>query len=109
MEIKTIDIRYQQKVVASIEVPVYQTIEKAQEAFTPEALLQLINSQNRANLANAKRAEFRPSKGGKKQLFKEAYAYCFENYPSELTAAIGDLEQLQSFVESKIEEMQNAA
>ena len=106
MRVASIDIKYQQKVVDTIEVPIYETIEEAQEAFTPETLLQLINSQKRANLANAKRAEHRPSKSGKKQLFKEAYAYCFENYPDELTSKIGDLEALQSYVESKIEEMQ---
>ncbi len=106
MQTKSIDIKYGGTVVDTIEVPVYEDIAEAQNAFTPEELLQLINSQNRANLANKKRAEYRPSKSGKKQLFKEAYAYCFENYPDELTSKIGDLEALQSYVESKIEEMQ---
>lgn len=109
MKSKSIDIKFKSEVVDSIEVPIYETIEEAQEVFTPEALLQLINSQNRANLANAKRAEHRPSKSGKKQLFKEAYAYCFENYAEELTSKIGDLAVLESYVESKIEEMQAAA
>lgn len=97
------------EVVASIVIPVYEALEEAVEVFTPEALLQLINSQNQANLMNAKRAEYRPSKSGKKRLFKEAYQYCFENYPEELTSNIGDLEKLQAYVEGKIEEMQTAA
>lgn len=102
------DVKHQGETVAQIIIPTYETIEEAQAVFSPEALLQLINSQNQANLMNAKRAEFRPSKSGKKALFAEAYAYCFKTCPDELSNAIGDFEGLKAFVESKIEEMQAA-
>ena len=62
---KDVGVRTGGKVVATITVPVYETVDEAVTKETEAVVLAKFNSQNATDLANVERAKHRPATMGK--------------------------------------------
>jgi len=104
------DVRLKGKVVETIVIPIYTDLEEAVEALGDVKSLDLLNRQLKADLSNACRAKYAPTKAGKKKLMQLAYKLCDEsehpeNY-AKMVSLIGDYDGVQAFLESLIPEVE---
>lgn len=97
MRTETREVKHKSKTVAEIEVPIYESLDEAAEALTPEKALGLLNKQNVIRLQANERQKSAGTRVGKKRLAKAAYN-CLT--PDEVQAVAGDYDALQELLNS---------
>jgi hypothetical protein len=98
----SVDVKLKGAVVAVVDVDVYENIEEAMAALGDAKCVDLINRQNKADIANKSRAEHRPSSQGKKKLRQLAFEMCSQDtdLQEKVESLMGDFEGLTNFLDS---------
>ena len=90
MREEDVKVRTSGKVVATVAVPVYESIAEAVEAETEAIVLKKFNTQNATDLANIERAKHRPATMGKGAKRVAATNVCTTE---EIMEALGNAER----------------
>lgn len=95
-------VKSAKKVVARIDVPVYESIDELVEALGSDKVLKLANTQNKTNMKNDARAAA-TGEPSKKALEEAAWA---KITPEMLAAVTGDIEGIRNLLNTAKEEVQ---
>ena len=107
------DVKLQKKVVATIEIPQYETVEEIAEALEAKLMISMINRMLVTDATNQERAKHRESAPGKSKMrnlgFNILPTLTFADGKSgmdKLVACAGDAAKLEALL--TCEEVQNA-
>jgi hypothetical protein len=103
MKTVSVEVKSKSVVVGTVNVNVYETIDEAVAAVTPEKALAMINAQVKADTANAERAKHAPAKASMKRKMQLAYNLCTHE---ELEAVMTNYEGLQDLLKSKLPQVE---
>src|SRR5690554_2083353 len=98
MKSKEIEVKSKSRTVATVEVPVYDSLQEAIEHEGEEKVLELFNQQNKTNIMNAARTAA-TQKLSKSVLRDRAFA---ELTVEEFQSVAGDQEALKRLIEKKM-------
>ncbi len=96
----TVEVKLKGKVVATVKVPSYDTLEDLMANVAEDKILSGFNRQNKADITNAARAEHRGPTAGKQKRRDMAFNLVFASDPNKLLEFAGDAGKLRDYLES---------
>lgn len=102
MKQKAVEVKTGGKVVETISVELFESLEELMTAVKPEDIVAYYNRQKVENERNVARASHQPSKAGKTKKVEMGFAVAFELFHDEFHNAIAQgTEKMMEFVNSE--------
>lgn len=103
MKTDTKEVKTKGKVVATIDIPIYESLDELMESVDEKVIIERFNNANTIALMGAERQKHQPTKMGKSK--KMAMAFNLLT-PEEAMSCAGDYAKLQELLETKLPEVE---